>query len=81
MDGLIVGIDVDGLGSVLCAIVDYKGIRYVGQSIIPGIFNQGDNCAQLSYGVLEVNKPLTVSIYFPLISLASFLIYICLMIR
>ena len=43
-------------------MVDYKGIRYVAQSIIPGIFNQGENCAQLCYGVLEPNKNLTVSL-------------------
>lgn len=58
---LVRALDIEGLGSVLCTIVDYKGVRYVGQSIIPGIFNQGDNCAQLNYGILESDKPITVS--------------------
>jgi hypothetical protein len=37
---IIRALEIEGLGTVLCAMVDYKGIRYVGQSIIPGIFNQ-----------------------------------------
>eukprot|EP00599_Poterioochromonas_sp_BG-1_P000544 CAMPEP_0173137880 /NCGR_PEP_ID=MMETSP1105-20130129/3356_1 /TAXON_ID=2985 /ORGANISM="Ochromonas sp., Strain BG-1" /LENGTH=1420 /DNA_ID=CAMNT_0014050365 /DNA_START=191 /DNA_END=4453 /DNA_ORIENTATION=- len=57
---LVKALEIDGLGTVLCTIVDYKGTRYVAQSIIPGIFNQGDNCAQLSYGLLESDKNMTV---------------------
>jgi protein TIF31 len=58
---LLKSLEIDNLGTVLCTIIDYKGIRYVGQSIIPGIFNQGENCASLMYGVLEANKNITVS--------------------
>lgn len=53
--------EIEGLGSVLCTIIDYKGIRYVGQSIIPGILNQGETGASLLYGVMEEKKPITVS--------------------
>lgn len=58
---LIKALEIEGLGTVLCTIVDYKGVRYVGQSIIPGIFQQGENSASLMYGVLEPNKNITVS--------------------
>ncbi len=49
------------MGTVLCTVVDYKGQRFVGQSIIPGIFTQGENSATLMYGLLEKQKPITVS--------------------
>jgi protein TIF31 len=58
---LVKALEVEGLGTVLCTIIDYKGVRYVAQSIIPGIFQQGENSAQLMYGVLEPNKNITVS--------------------
>jgi len=32
-------LDVDGIHTLLTAIVDYRGERLIGQSIIPGIFN------------------------------------------
>lgn len=57
---IIRSLDLPGLGTVLCTLVDYKGTRYVGQSIIPGIFNQGENSARLLYGVLEKGKNVTV---------------------
>ena len=46
---------------ILCAIIDYKGQRIIGQSIIPGIFAQGENVARLMYGILDKEKLLTVS--------------------
>lgn len=58
---LIRTLGVDNLTTVLCTIVDYKGVRYVGQSILPGILNNGENSAQLMYGILDKNKPITVS--------------------
>eukprot|EP01039_Chlorochromonas_danica_P005330 gene5330-5865_t len=57
---LIRSLGVEDVTTVLCTIVDYKGVRYVGQSIIPGILSQGENSAQLLYGLLEKNKPLTI---------------------
>jgi hypothetical protein len=51
---------VPNITTVLCTIVDYKGVRYVGQSIIPGILTQGENSARLLYGILETNRLLTV---------------------
>lgn len=57
---LLRALNIEGLGTVLCTIVDYKGIRYVGQSIIPGIFSQGDNSAYLLYGIMDKTKPLSV---------------------
>lgn len=32
--------EIEGVGLILCATVDYKGQRIIGQSIIPGIFAQ-----------------------------------------
>lgn len=46
---------------MLCTIVDYKGQRYIGQSIIPGIFTQGENSATLMHGMLDKSKHITVS--------------------
>jgi protein TIF31 len=57
---LIRSLDIPGMNNILCTIVDYKGSRYIGQSIIPGILNSGENCAQLMYGVLEKGKIATV---------------------
>lgn len=51
---------IEGLGTVLCAVVDYKGQRIIGQSIIPGIFTQGENSATLLYGILDKAKPINV---------------------
>jgi protein TIF31 len=33
-------LDIDGVGLILSAIIDYKGQRIIGQSILPGIFAQ-----------------------------------------
>jgi hypothetical protein len=57
---LLRSLEIAGLGTILCAIVDYRGTRYVGQSIIPGIFVQGEQRATLLYGVLERGKAATV---------------------
>jgi protein TIF31 len=59
---LIRTLEIEGLGSVLCTLVDYKGTRYIAQSIIPGILAQGEAGARLMYGIMEENKPITVSI-------------------
>lgn len=55
-------VGIEGLGTVLCAVVDYKGQRIIGQSIIPGIFTQGENSATLLYGILDKAKPINVSV-------------------
>ncbi len=46
---------------MLCTVVDYKGERIIGQSIIPGIFTQGENSATLLYGMLDKAKAINVS--------------------
>lgn len=47
---LIRALEVEGVGLILCAIIDYKGERIIGQSIIPGIFAQvGSLCRPDSY--------------------------------
>lgn len=33
-------LEIEGVGLVLTCIVDYKGLRIIGQSVIPGIFAQ-----------------------------------------
>ena len=40
---------VEGLSTVLTGIVDYKGQRIVGQSIIPGVLMSGLGAARLMY--------------------------------
>jgi hypothetical protein len=45
----------------LTTIVDYKGYRYVGQSIIPGILQTDENNARLMYGTLQDSSKLKVS--------------------
>lgn len=37
---LIRSLEVEGVGLILTAIIDYKGQRIIGQSILPGIFAQ-----------------------------------------
>jgi protein TIF31 len=44
--------DVDGLHTVLTAIVDYRGHRVVAQSIIPGILTN-DKVSQVVYGSID----------------------------
>lgn len=41
---LIRALEVEGVGLILSAIIDYKGERIIGQSIIPGIFAQVSRC-------------------------------------
>lgn len=57
---LIQTLDIKGLSSVLNTIIDYKGERYIGQTIIPGILSNTKNSARLMYGVLEPGKRMTV---------------------
>ena len=75
---LIRTLDIEGLGSVLCTLVDYKGTRYIAQSIIPGILAQGEAGARLMYGIMEENKPLTVSLLSLSFSLSLLLCCCCL---
>lgn len=58
---LIRSLEVEGLSLTLITSVDFKGQRYVGQSVVPGVFTQGENAARLVYGILEKDKMLTVS--------------------
>jgi hypothetical protein len=46
-------LDIDGVGLILSAIIDYKGQRIIGQSILPGIFAQVKICVA-SAGVLTL---------------------------
>lgn len=57
---LIRSLEVEGLSLTLITSVDFKGQRYVGQSVVPGVFTQGENAARLVYGILEKDKMLTV---------------------
>ncbi len=52
---------IDDVTNVLCTIVDFKGDRFVCQTLIPGIISQGETNARLMFGALEQNKRLTVS--------------------
>ena len=49
---------IEELHSVASVIIDFKGIRYVCQSVIPGILFCGGG-AKLMYGIMEYNKSLT----------------------
>jgi protein TIF31 len=69
---LIRTLEIEGLGSVLCTLVDYKGTRYIAQSVIPGILAQGESGARLMYGIMEENKPITVRILWQTIVLFGF---------
>lgn len=60
---IIYSADVEGLNTVLTTIVDYQGIRYVGQSIIPGILQTDENNARLMYGTLQDDKRIRVRLY------------------
>jgi len=57
---LIQALSVDGVSPVLCTLVDYKGERYICQTIVPGILQTGESSARLMYGVLEAGKNMTV---------------------
>lgn len=50
---LIQALGIDGLHIVMTTIVDYKGQRIIGQSILPGILYQGKQGARLVYGGLD----------------------------
>ena len=58
---IIRALEIEGLGSTLCTIVDFKGERFICQSVIPGILAQGEGIPRLMYGVLEREKNITVS--------------------
>jgi len=51
-------LEIEGLHSILTAIVDYKGHRIVGQSIIPGILQR--NQAAVVYGSVDFGKTITM---------------------
>jgi Clustered mitochondria len=57
---LIQAVGVDGLCTVLSCVVDFKGERMVGQTIIPGVLQTGVHSARLLYGALEIGKRMTV---------------------
>ena len=57
---MIQSLDVDGLCTVLSCIVDFKGARLIGQTIIPGVLQVGVHSARLLYGAIERGKRLTV---------------------
>lgn len=48
-------VDIDGLHTVLTAIIDYRGHRVVAQSIIPGILTN-DKVSQVVYGSIDNGK-------------------------
>jgi len=57
--------NVDGLSHTLSLIVDYRGLRYICQSIIPGVLtgssqSGGSNHARLVYGLMDHNKRVSV---------------------
>ena len=53
------GVDVEGLYTLGTVVVDYKGIRVVAQSIVPGIFRQQEE-SSIVYGSVD-NGPLVKS--------------------
>jgi protein TIF31 len=56
---LIQSVNIQGLNTVLTAIVDYKGDRLVAQTVVPGILTPGERSARLLYGCLEHQKPIS----------------------
>ncbi|KAG0235322.1 clustered mitochondria-domain-containing protein [Mortierella sp. GBAus27b] len=50
------GVDVEGLYTLGTVVVDYKGVRVVAQSIVPGIFRQQEE-SSIVYGSVD-NGPL-----------------------
>lgn len=57
--------NVDGLSYILSLIIDYRGSRYMCQSIIPGVLvgssqSGGSNHARLVYGLIDHNKRVSV---------------------
>lgn len=57
---LITALGIHGLSTVLATLIDYKGDRYVCQTIIPGILLSGNAAAKLKYGILENDKRISV---------------------
>src|SRR5690554_3205324 len=55
---------VNNLHVVMTTIVDFKGHRIIGQSILPGILYQGKQGARLMYGALETNTTLKAKVPF-----------------
>ncbi|KAF9898427.1 Intracellular distribution of mitochondria, partial [Lobosporangium transversale] len=53
------GVDVEGLYTLGTIVVDYKGVRVVAQSIVPGIFRQQEE-SSIVYGSVD-NGPLVKS--------------------
>lgn len=53
-------VGIEGLCTVMSTLVDYKGARYLCQSIVPGIINAGEASSRLMYGVIEDGHRLTV---------------------
>ncbi|CAG8468885.1 11169_t:CDS:2 [Diversispora eburnea] len=45
-------IDVDGLYTLGCVVADYKGVRIVAQTIVPGIFRRQDD-SSIVYGYFD----------------------------
>lgn len=56
---LIQSVNIQGLNTVLTAIVDFKGDRIVAQTVVPGILTPGERSARLLYGCLEHQKPIS----------------------
>jgi protein TIF31 len=48
-------LDIDGLHTLGCVVVDYKGRRVVAQSIVPGIFRRQDE-SSIVYGSIDNGK-------------------------
>eukprot|EP01038_Epipyxis_sp_PR26KG_P005210 gene5210-7248_t len=57
---IVRSLGISGLSTVVLTIIDFKGDRIVGQSMIPGIITQSENHARLMYGILEKEKSLIV---------------------
>ena len=57
---MIQSLNIEGLCTVLSCIVDFKGARLIGQTIIPGVLQVGVHSARLLYGAIERGKRLTV---------------------
>jgi protein TIF31 len=58
---MISALGVEGLHTGLSAIVDYKGDRWMCQSVIPGVLQSNEHSARLMYGVMDDGTRLSVS--------------------
>ncbi|CAG8630479.1 5293_t:CDS:10, partial [Racocetra fulgida] len=54
MEGIrtVNSIDVEGLYTLGCVVIDYKGVRIVAQTIVPGIFRRQDD-SSIVYGYFD----------------------------